>query len=72
MSHQAQIDYQQVAMQCDAVCGLAEEQLTEMDEMLTQLERTKALWQRGIGSYKNYKRRKKWRTPMLSKVAAPM
>ena len=40
MSHQAQIDYQQVAMQCDAVCGLAEEQLTEMDEMLTQLERT--------------------------------
>lgn len=40
MSHQTQIDYQQIATQCKSVCELAEEQLAEMDEMLTHLEHT--------------------------------
>lgn len=38
MSHQTQIDYQQVATQCDAICGLAEKQLAAMDEMLQKLK----------------------------------
>ena len=40
MSHQTQIDYQQIATQCNATCELTEKQLAEMDEMLAQLERT--------------------------------
>ena len=38
MSSQEKIDYQEIATQCDAVCGLAEKQLAEMDGMLQKLK----------------------------------
>ena len=34
MSHQVQIDYQGVAIQCQSVCEVAEKRLQELDEML--------------------------------------
>lgn len=39
MSARVEIDYQEIATECKAVCGLAERQLAETDEMLQQLKR---------------------------------
>ena len=38
MSHQVQIDYQAIAVQCNCVCEVAEKQLKELDEMIEKLE----------------------------------
>lgn len=38
MSHQVQIDYQGVAIQCQSVCELAEARLKELDEMLVKVQ----------------------------------
>lgn len=40
MSHQVQIDYQAIAVQCNCVCEVAEKQLKELDEMIAKLEST--------------------------------
>ena len=40
MSHQVQIDYQAIAIQCNCVCEVAEKQLKELDEMIAKLEST--------------------------------
>lgn len=40
MSHQVQIDYQGVAIQCESICEVAKKQMEELDEMLARLERT--------------------------------
>lgn len=34
MSHQVQINYRQIAVQCDSVCEVAEAQLKSIDELL--------------------------------------
>ena len=39
MSHQVQIDYQGVAIQCQSVCEVAEKRLQELDEMLEKARR---------------------------------
>ena len=36
MSHQVQINYQQIAVQCNGVCEVAEKQLKEIDELLAK------------------------------------
>ena len=36
MSHQVQINYQQIAVQCNSVCEVAEKQLKEIDELLAK------------------------------------
>lgn len=36
MSHQVQIDYQGIAIQCESVCEVAERRLQELDEMLAK------------------------------------
>lgn len=40
MSHQVQIDYQGIAIQCESICEIAEKRLAELDEMLARVERT--------------------------------
>lgn len=40
MSHQVQIDYQGIAIQCNSICEVAEKRLQELDEMLTETEST--------------------------------
>jgi len=40
MSHQVQIDYEGIAIQCQSICEVAEAHLKELDEMLAKLERT--------------------------------
>lgn len=40
MSHQAQIDYKNIACQCNTVCNMANQKLIELDEMLVQIEST--------------------------------
>jgi len=40
MSHQVQIDYQAIAIQCNSICEVAEKQLKELDEMIATLEET--------------------------------
>lgn len=40
MSHQVQIDYQAIAVQCNSVCDVAAKQLKELDEMIAKLEST--------------------------------
>lgn len=37
MSHQVQIDYQGIAIQCQSICEVAETQLHELDKMLTKI-----------------------------------
>lgn len=38
MSHQVQIDYQAIAIQCNSICEVAEKQLKELDRLLTEIE----------------------------------
>ena len=40
MSQQVQIDYQQIATQCQSVCEVAEARLKELDDLLTKLQET--------------------------------
>lgn len=40
MSHQVQIDYQGIAIQCESVCEIAEARLKELDKMLAKLKET--------------------------------
>ena len=40
MSQQVQIDYKHIACQCNTVCNMAEQRLKELDEMLSQIEKT--------------------------------
>lgn len=40
MSHQVQIDYQGIAIQCESICEVAEKRLQELDEMLAKAEST--------------------------------
>lgn len=40
MSHQVIIDYQQIAIQCNSICDIAEARLKELDEMIAKLEST--------------------------------
>lgn len=40
MSHQVQINYQGIAIQCESVCEVAETRLKELDEMLAKLKET--------------------------------
>lgn len=43
MSHQVQIDYQGIAIQCESVCEVAEKRLAELDEMLARAKQTSSL-----------------------------
>lgn len=36
MSHQVQIDYQSIAIQCESICEVAERRLAELDEILVK------------------------------------
>ena len=38
MSHAVQINYEQIAVQCHSICEVAENQVTELDKMLADLE----------------------------------
>jgi low affinity Fe/Cu permease len=38
MSQQVQVDYEQIAIQCNSVCEVAEARLKELDELLRQSE----------------------------------
>ena len=40
MSQQVIIDYQQIAIQCNSICDIAEARLKELDEMIAKLEST--------------------------------
>lgn len=40
MSHQVQIDYQGIAIQCESICEVAEKRLAELDEMLAKAKQT--------------------------------
>lgn len=40
MSHQVQIDYQGIAIQCQSVCEVAESRLKELDKLLADLKET--------------------------------
>ena len=40
MSQQVIIDYQQIAIQCNSICDIAEARLRELDEMISKLEST--------------------------------
>lgn len=40
MSHQVQIDYQGIAIQCESICEVAEKRLAELDEMLERAKQT--------------------------------
>lgn len=40
MSQQVIIDYQQIAIQCNSICDIAETRLRELDEMIERLEET--------------------------------
>ena len=40
MSHQVQIDYQGIAIQCESICEVAEKRLAELDEMLAKIEKS--------------------------------
>ena len=38
MSHQVQINYEAIAIQCNSICEVAEEQLKELDRLLAEIE----------------------------------
>ena len=38
MSHQVQIDYKAIAIRCESICEVAEKQIAELDQMLTDIE----------------------------------
>ena len=38
MSKQVIIDYQQIAVQCNSICDIAEKRLQELDEMIAKIE----------------------------------
>ena len=38
MSQQVQINYQQIAVQCNSICEVAEEQLKALEETLTKIK----------------------------------
>lgn len=40
MSHQVQIDYQGIAIQCESICEVAEKRLAELDDMLVRAKQT--------------------------------
>ena len=40
MSEQVIIDYQQIAVQCNSICDIAEKRLQELDEMIAKIEGT--------------------------------
>ena len=40
MSHQVQIDYKAIALQCNSICEVAEKRLKELDKMIAELEST--------------------------------
>ena len=38
MSHQVQINYEAIAIQCNSICEVAEKQLKELDRLLAEIE----------------------------------
>ena len=38
MSHQVQIDYEAIAIRCESICEVAERQIAELDQMLSDVE----------------------------------
>ena len=38
MSHQVQIDYEAIAIRCESICEVAERQIAEIDQMLSDIE----------------------------------
>lgn len=40
MSHAVQIDYAKIGLQCQSVCDIAEKRLTELEEMVEEIDRT--------------------------------
>ena len=38
MSHQVQIDYRHIAIQCESICEVAENVVKELEEMLSQIK----------------------------------
>lgn len=40
MSHAVQIDYAKIGLQCQSICDIAEKRLTELEEMLEEIDRT--------------------------------
>ena len=40
MSHAVQIDYAKIGLQCQSICDIAEKRLTELEEMLEEINRT--------------------------------
>lgn len=38
MSHQVQIDYEAIAIRCESICEVAEKQIAELDQMLSEIE----------------------------------
>lgn len=60
MSHQVQIDYQGIAIQCQSVCEVAETRLKELDEMLYKLQAssTSLMEDRAVELVKAIKREK--------------
>lgn len=47
MSHQVQIDYQGIAIQCQSICEVAETRIKELDEMLTKLKKSSSTLMKG-------------------------
>ena len=40
MSHQVVIDYEQIGIQCESICEVAESRLKELEKLLEQAEKT--------------------------------
>lgn len=40
MSHTVQIDYSKIGLQCQSICDVAEKRLTELEDMLKEVDRT--------------------------------
>lgn len=38
MSHQVQIDYEAIAIRCESICEVAEKQIAELDQILSDIE----------------------------------
>ena len=38
MSHQVQIDYRHIAIQCESICEVAENVVKELEEILSQIK----------------------------------
>lgn len=38
MSHQVQIDYEAIAIRCESICEVAERQIAELDQILSDIE----------------------------------